>query len=222
MKPKLTIERLKSAAKDFCERESTHSNKDLYGITDGKAVGTHIEHRFQVYLESRYEYNKGSAARGIDLPGDETDIKATSIRQPQSSCPFQDAAQKIFGLGYHLLLFVYEKTDDPARRTAVLDFLSCSFIEKSRTADYTTTFRIRQMLKDGANKEDIIAYLSDRQIPADEITLDSIATRLLSQAPEQGYLTLSNALQWRLQYARVVHLTDKVHGIDKLIDKVNR
>ena len=186
MKPKLTIEGLKSAAKDFCERESTHSNPDLYGITDGKAVGTHIERQFQAYLESHYEYDKGSAARGIDLPGDETDIKATSIRQPQSSCPFQDAAQKIFGLGYHLLLFVYEKTDDPARRTAVINFLSCSFIEKSRTADYTTTFRIRQMLKDGANKEDIIAYLSDRQIPADEITLDSIATRLLSQAPEQG------------------------------------
>ena len=132
MKQRLTIERLKEAAKEFCEQESTYLDKDLYGVTDGKAIGTHIERQFQAYLESRYEYDKGSAARGIDLPGDDiqTDIKATSIRQPQSSCPFQNAAQKIFGLGYHLLIFGYEKTDDPKRKTAVFDFVSCSFIEK--------------------------------------------------------------------------------------------
>ena len=59
--------------------------------------------------------------------------------------------------------------------------MSCSFIEKERTADYTTTFRLREMIKDGANKEDIVAYLNDKNIP------------------HQEYLTISNALQWRLQ-----------------------
>ena len=78
------------------------------------------------------------------------------------------------------------------------------------------------MLKDGANKEDIIAYLNDKNIPADEITLDQIAENLLTKEPEQGYLTISNALQWRLQYARVVYLTDEVEGISKLVDKVNQ
>jgi len=176
MKKKLTIDLLKKSAKDFCDTESTYSNKDLYGVTDGKAVGTYIEHKFQEYLEANYEYEKGSSAKGIDLPGDDimTDIKVTSIRQPQSSSPFKNAKQKIFGLGYNLLVFVYEKTDDPERGTAILDFLSCSFLEMGRTADYTTTFRIREMLKDGAIKEDIIAYLNDKNIPADEITLNQI------------------------------------------------
>jgi len=151
-----------------------------------------------------------------------TDIKVTSIKQPQSSCPFKDAKQKIFGLGYNLLVFVYEKTDAPERGTAILDFLSCSFLEKGRTADYTTTYRIREMIKDGAIKEDIIAYLNDKNIPADDITLSQIADKIISKVPEQGYLTISNALQWRLQYARVVYLTDTIIGISKLVDKVKK
>jgi len=224
MKKKLTIKTLKIAAQNFCNKESTYSNKDLYGVTDGKAVGTYIEHKFQKYLDENYEYEKGSSAKGIDLPSDDilTDIKVTSIKQPQSSCPFKDAKQKIFGLGYNILVFVYEKTDDPERGTAILDFLSCSFLEKSRTADYTTTFRIREMVKDGAIKEDIIAYLNDKNIPADDITLSQIADSIITKIPEQGYLTISNALQWRLQYARVVYLTDTINGISKLVDKVNK
>jgi len=224
MKKKLTIKTLKIAAQNFCNKESTYSNKDLYGVTDGKAVGTYIEHKFQKYLDENYEYEKGSSAKGIDLPSDDilTDIKVTSIKQPQSSCPFKDAKQKIFGLGYNILVFVYEKTDDTKRGTAILDFLSCSFLEKGRTADYTTTFRIREMIKDGAIKEDIIAYLNDKNIPADDITLSQIADNIITKCPEQGYLTISNALQWRLQYARVVYLTDTINGISKLVDKVNK
>ncbi len=76
------------------------------------------------------------------------------------------------------------------------------------------------MLSDGANKEDIVAYLNDKNIPADEITLNLIAEKILQNTPKQGYLTISNALQWRLQYGRVVKLNEKVNGIFKLIDKV--
>ncbi|MCK9452937.1 MAG: restriction endonuclease [Bacteroidales bacterium] len=223
MKKKLTTELLKKAAKTFCENESTYSNKELYGVTDGKAFGTFIEHKFQSFLEENYTFEKGSSAKGIDLPSEDvlTDIKVTSVKQPQSSCPFKNAKQKIFGLGYNLLVFVYEKADDHERGTAILDFVSCSFLEKDRTADYTTTFRIREMVKDGAIKEDLIAYLIDKNIPADEISLDEIADSILQNTPEQGYLTISNALQWRLQYARVVNLTENISGISKLIDKVN-
>lgn len=222
MKPKLTVDKLKEAAKEFCKTESIHRYRDLFGITDGKAVGTYIEHKFQNFLEEHYTYEKGSSAKGIDLPGIDiyTDIKVTSIKQPQSSCPFKDAKQKIFGLGYNLLVFVYDKTDNNKAKEALLDFVSCSFLEKERTADYTTTFRIRQMINDGANKEDIIAYLNDKNIPADEITLNVIADKILQNTPKQGYLTISNALQWRLQYGRIVNLKETVDGISKLIDKV--
>lgn len=149
-----------------------------------------------------------------------TDIKVTSIKQAQSSCPFKDAKQKIFGLGYNLLVFVYNKIDDPKTKTAKLDFVSCSFISKERTADYTTTYRLREMVKDKANVEDIVAYLNDKNIPADEITLNQLAKQILKTPPVQGYLTISNALQWRLQYQRVVTLAKAVQGISKVIDKV--
>ncbi|WP_209391154.1 hypothetical protein [Chryseobacterium sp. RR2-3-20] len=218
-KEKLTIEKLIEEAQIFCVEQSKFQHKELYGVTDGKAVGTLIEHKFQTHLNDKYEVLVGSSARGIDLPSDDiqTDIKVTSIRQPQSSCPFKDAKQKIFGLGYNLLVFVYDKSDDPKTQTAILNFVSCSFVHKERTADYTTTFRLREMVKDGANEADIIAYLQDKNIPADEITLAKVAEQILQTPPEQGYLTISNALQWRLQYQRIVALTDDIPGIDKIV-----
>jgi hypothetical protein len=222
MKKKLTIQELIETARQFCDNESKYHNKDLYGITDGKAVGTHIEHKFQKILSEKYIYTVGSAARGIDFPDKHinTDVKVTSIAQPQSSCPFRDARQKIYGLGYNLLLFVYEKKDDPITRSANLNFKSCSFIHNERTGDYQTTKSILQMIDNGANTDDIMAYLMDRNIPVDEITLNKIAGEILKNPPNQGYLTISNALQWRLQYQRVVMLTDNPDGIIKIVHKI--
>lgn len=221
MKPKLTIKTLIKAAKEFCEKESSFNNEKLYGTTDGKAIGTFIEHKFQKYLQNLYDFEIGSSAKGIDLPGTkiQTDIKVTSKKQPQSSCPFKNAQQKIFGLGYNLLIFVYDKIDDSKTKTAKLNFVSCSFLEKERTADYTTTFRLRQMIKDGAIKEDIIAYLTDKNIPADEITMELIASQILENTPKQGFLTISNALQWRLQYTRIVNLKEEIEGITKIVSQ---
>lgn len=147
MKPILTIEKLIESAHQFCEMESRENHIGLIGVTDGKAVGTYVEHKFQHFLQSRYIVEIGNSAKGIDLPGAEiqTDIKVTSITQPQSSCPFKNARQKIFGLGYNLLVFVYNK--------------------------------------------------------------------ILDHPPKQGYLTISNALQWRLQYTRVITLNNSVRGV---------
>jgi hypothetical protein len=222
MKKNLTKESLIKEARLFCDKESDYQNKDLYGVTDGKAVGTHIEHKFQKVLKEQYIYTEGSAARGIDFPDEyiNTDMKVTSIVQPQSSCPFRDARQKIYGLGYNLLLFVYEKKDDQKTQTANLNFKSCSFIAKERTGDYQTTKSILQMIDNGANTDDIIAYLMDRNIPADEITLNKISDEILQNPPRQGYLTISNALQWRLQYQRIVTLTDIPDGIVKIVHKL--
>jgi len=224
MNEKLTIAKLKAEAKKFCIAESKINNKDLFGVTDGKAVGTHIEHKFQEHLNSKYKTTIGSSANGIDLPSDDiqTDIKVTSIKQPQSSCPFKNAKQKIYGLGYNLLVFVYNKVDNPTTKTAKLNFVSCSFILKERTADYTTTYRLREMVKDKANAEDIVAYLNDKNIPADGITLSRLAKQILKTPPLQGYLTISNALQWRLQYQRIVTLTGKIQGISKIVDKITK
>ncbi len=45
-KPELTIADLKEQANVFCIKETNYQNTDLFGVTDGKAVGTYIEHKF--------------------------------------------------------------------------------------------------------------------------------------------------------------------------------
>ena len=210
MKPVLTLHDLTMEAKTFCIEETAVNHVKLLGVT---AVGTYVEHLFQKRLQDKYDVQIGNSANGIDLPDSNilTDIKVTSLEQPQSSCPFKNARQKIFGLGYNLLVFVYKKIDEP--NVCKLNFKYCTFIDKTKTADYTTTKRLREMLKDGANKEDLIAYLTDRNIPGDDTTYEEIAEALLAHTPEQGYLTISNALQWRLQYSRVIKLNDSVNGV---------
>lgn len=192
---------------------SCENHIELFGVTDGKAVGTYVEHRFQHYLSDHYIVTVGSSAKGIDLPGENicTDIKVTSIIQPQSSCPFKNARQKIYGLGYNLLVFVYHKED--LRSECHLRFTHCTFINAARTADYTITRRLLEMVQDGACKEDIIGFLEDRNVPGDEIVYHDLADEIMHNPPIQGYLTISNALQWRLQYARVIGLNNRVDGV---------
>jgi hypothetical protein len=216
MKPILTIEKLCTEAAQFAEIESRYDESKLYGVTDGKAVGTYLEHKFTAYLTENYSYQPGNSASGIDIPDLEVDIKVTSIKQPQSSCPFKSATQKVFGLGYHLLVFVYDKYDDRDRQTGRLDMQSTIFVHKSRTADFQTTRGILDILNRDANKDDIIAFLGDRNLPVDEIGANQLADRILESPPNQGYLTISNALQWRLQYGRVIQQAGNVSGIIRI------
>lgn len=213
----LTVDVLIVEAKKFCELIDNTPQPDLYGVTDGKAIGTKIEHKFQAYLSEHYEFSSGSSAKGLDLPSVDTDIKTTSITQPQSSCPFKDSKQKIFGLGYNLIVFVYEKKDDNEAQAGILHFVSCSFIDAKRTADYQTTTGIRAIIDNNGNEDDIFAFLNDKNIPADEVTLTNLAKDILKNPPEIGYLTISNALQWRLQYSRIVNLKETVDGITTII-----
>ena len=69
------------------------------------------------------------------------------------------------------------------------------------------------MLKDGANKEDIIGFLQDKNVPGDELVYNELADEIMRNTPLQGYLTISNALQWRLQYGRVISLNNQIDGI---------
>jgi hypothetical protein len=212
-KPILTVESLCREAAAFAKAESKHADPALYGVTDGKAVGTYFEHKFQAYLETKYESQPGSSAKGIDFPALDVDLKVTSVKQPQSSCPYKSARQKIFGLGYALLVFVYDKKDDPKTATGILSVLHTIFVEKERTADYQTTTGIRKILDNDGNEDDLVAFLLERHLPVDEIEANKIAEELLKNPPEIGYLTISNALQWRLQYKRVIEKAGAVEGI---------
>lgn len=99
----------------------------------------------------------------------------------------------------------------------MLDFVSCSFIDKSRTADFQTTTGIHKILSNHGNQDDIFAFLVEHNIPGDEVTLYNLADEILKNPPQTGYLTISNALQWRLQYGRIVSMTDQVKGIEQIV-----
>lgn len=205
-------DRLCAEALAFTQSFCKQRHPELAGITDGKAVGTYIESRFKAHLRERSffveDQDEGSAAKGIDLPSLATDIKVTSARKPQSSAPFRDFRQKIEGLGYNLILFVYVKEDDR------VDFVSVRFIPEELTADFQTTKYLRQLIAGEAVLDDVVAYLQDRQVPADESALIGYAEQLLENPPQQGHLTISNALQWRLQYGHVV--SKEIDGIHEI------
>ena len=99
----------------------------------------------------------------------------------------------------------------------MLDFVSCSIIDAKRTGDYQTTTGILKIISNNGNADDIFAFLSDHKIPADEVTLMNMAKDILKNPPLAGYLTISNALQWRLQYSRVVNLEEDIDGIRTIV-----
>jgi hypothetical protein len=215
-KPTLTLASLLDEARFFSEQESSHPESTIFGVTDGKAIGTYLEHKFQSHLEQRYVHAPGNSASGIDLPGLAVDMKVTSIRQPQSSCPFKHARQKIFGLGYSLLVFVYDKSDNPETRTAILNIMHTIFIDAKQTGDFQMTKGLRDIIAREGNEDDLVAFMQDKMLPVDEIEARRIAQELLKAPPEQGYLTISNALQWRLQYGRVIVQAGQVPGITRI------
>jgi len=209
----LKLENLFSEAVNFVKQFEETPCPELAGVTDGKAIGTFVEHKFKDYLSERYFNLEGNSAHGVDLsnPALNTDIKATYIKQPQSSCPYKSASQKIFGLGYNLIVFVYDRVE--SSRDHSITIINVTFISANKTGDYTLTTRLQEMIKDKCSVEDIAAYFADRCLPGDDITYEALAKKVLDEGVEQGFLTISNALQWRLQYKRVIELSNSQPGI---------
>ena len=141
-------------------------------------------------------------------------MKVTSIRQPQSSCPFKSARQKVYGFGYSLIIFVYEKTDNARSKTATLNILHTVFVESKRTADYSTTYNLRQILESDSNREDVFAFLSDRNLPLDEIGLNKLTDEVISNPPEQGFLTTPPPkVHWQLPYSPAMERAGLKKGV---------
>ncbi len=219
MKPTLDVESLLSEAARFARAESAHHEPTLYGVTDGKAVGTYLEHKFRDWLSGQYAFDIGSSARGIDFPGLNTDMKVTSVKQPQSSSPYRSPRQKVQGLGYSLLVFVYDKSEDEQRQTATMRVLHTIFVHESRTADYQMTRGIREIIERDGNVQDLVGFMHDRNLPIDDGEAAALAAELIERPPAQGYLTISNALQWRLQYQRAIDSAGTVDGVTRIGDE---
>ena len=90
------------------------------------------------------------------------------------------------------------------------------FVEAERTADFQMTTGLIEILNNEGNKDDLIAFMGDKMLPVDEIEASKIADELLTTPPTTGYLTISNALQWRLQYRRVIEKAGDIPGIIRI------
>ena len=119
-------------------------------------------------------------------------------------------------MGYSLLVFVYEKIDNNENKTGRLNIKHTIFVESLRTGDFQMTSGLRKLLDNQGNLDDIIAYFDKRFLPADDIQARMLAKEVLSNPPEIGYLTISNALQWRLQYSRVIEQAGTIPGISRV------
>ncbi len=218
-KPELTVADLKRAAKTFGALLSEQAIPELYGVNDGKKVGTAVEIRLNEYLKERFSYATGSAANGIDFPNLNVDVKATSSKQPQSSSPFRDSSQKVYGLGHHLLIFVYDKNDDASAQTAMLKIEEIIFVHRAQTGDSQTTKGLLGILERDGNSEDIVAFLNERNLLMHEAGLQQLAEKILAQPPVQGYITISNALQWRLQFGHAIRhaKSNDAPGVENLL-----
>ncbi len=53
-------------------------------------------------------------------------------------------------------------------------------------------------------------------LPVEEIEAERIADDVLRTPPRIGYLTISNALQWRLQCRRIIDTAGTVSGVIRL------
>jgi hypothetical protein len=71
-------------------------------------------------------------------------------------------------------------------------------------------------VEDQANVDDIVSYLTDRNLPGGEDEAARIAAEVLQRPPEQGALTISNALQWRLKYGRAIDEAGRLPGVQSL------
>ena len=216
MMPNLSLESLRREAEQFSRAESRHKEKSLFGATDGKAVGTYLEHKFKNYLGTKYNFEEGNSASGIDFPGLQVDMILFNIDQPYSSHSYKSVWQKIYGVGYSLLWFVYEKIEDSKSGSATLNILYTFFINSNRTADYRTTKGLLSILENDGNKDDLMAFMFDAHLIVDESEASELANEILANLPELGYVGISNALYWQRQYSKALELASQEKGIDLL------
>ena len=160
--PPLTIPALKNAVCSFAKLLPNERAHEIFGVTDGKKIGTWMEVKFNSYLSDRFGYSPGSAASGIDFPSLGVDLKTTSAAQPQSSSPFRSPSQKVYGLGHDLLVIVYTKIDDHETKTASLAIPRVLYICSEHTGDYQTTRGLLGILERDGDLDDVMAFLEER------------------------------------------------------------
>lgn len=89
-------------------------------INDGNTIGSFVEKSFKQNLSDKYDFGTVDLIVGIDFPEINVDLKTSKSSQPQSSCPYRLANQKIFWVRYRRRTGCNSSTC-PARRVYLVN-----------------------------------------------------------------------------------------------------
>lgn len=169
-----------------------------------KRIGTYFEKELRKWFEEELGIvSDGSVAQGLDLPAFNLDVKTTSIAHPQSSSPFDDPGERITGVSYNILLFIYDKhTDDEGNH---FDIESCVYITKERTGDYRMSAQARELVEDF--REGVLDEKELREELEDLTGIGAISDEKFDEIKENppavGTITITPAVQWRFNYNKM-------------------
>ena len=166
-----------------------------------KRIGTYFEEELRVWFEEKHGLvSEGSVAKGIDLPAFNLDVKTTSNRQPQSSSPFDDPGERITGVDYNILLFVYDKQS--VEDGNQFGIVSCVYIPKERASDYRKSENASKLVADyreGKLSESELREQLEELTGIGAISDDKFE-EIKENPPEKGAITMTPAVQWRFNY----------------------
>lgn len=189
---------------EFCRDMETRTVPPDKSSTS-KQIGTYFEKELREWFEDHAGVvSAGSVAKGLDLPAFDLDVKTTSKRQPQSSSPFKDAGERITGVDYNVLLFIYDRHSvDGGNR---FDIVSCVYIPKERTADYRMSEQAQRLVE--MYRDDELSESELRQELEDMTGLGAISDEKFEEIkenpPNKGTITITPAIQWRFNYNKMI------------------
>jgi hypothetical protein len=183
-----------------------------------KQIGTYFEKELRNWFEENHGLvSEGSVAEDIDLPAFNLDVKTTSESQPQSSSTFEDPGERITGVDYNILLFVYDKK--PVNDGNKFEIKTCAYIPKERASDYRKSADAVKLVadyRDGKLTEpELRAQLED--LTGIGAISDEKFEEIKENPPEKGAITITPAMQWRFNYNKMVKEdvpegTDRIYG----------
>lgn len=202
---------------EFCaEMESRTVPEDKSGTS--KQIGTYFEKKLRDWFENIHGLvSEGSVAEDIDLPAFNLDVKTTSNRQPQSSSTFDDPGERIVGVDYNILLFIYHKQSvDGGNKFQIK---TCAYIPKERASDYRKSDDAVKLVADyreGKLSESELREQLENLTGVGAIS-DEKFEEIKENPPEKGAITITPALQWRFNYNKMVKEdvpegTERIYG----------
>lgn len=207
----------------FCEFVN---NKDIpeEDTTTSKKIGTYFENELRDWMESqRGIESDGSIAEDEDIPELNLDVKATSESQPQSSIPMKYPLERITGMQYDVLVFIYKK--DRSVYGNKIDVVNCSYIPKERTGDHRKSEKARELIHKYKNEDISRDILKSRieeltglsHFEGIELVTEEQLDDMIQNPPKKGAMTVSAAAQWRPSYNQMTK-SDEGKEFEKIYD----